>query len=85
MDHKEGKLKDNDQNIYLAGVNILLQTYDTVLRMADSFKPTTARQHNSGGAQKDKAGVGFVSPVEVKENKSAGMAKFLSSEAVAGV
>ena len=53
--------------------------------MADGFKPTTARQHYSGGAQKDKAGVASVSLAEVKGKKSAGMAKLLQSEAVAGI
>ena len=41
--------------------------------MADGFKPTTACQYNIGGAQKDEAGVDFVSPAEVKENMSTGM------------
>ena len=84
-DHTYGELKDNVHNSYLAGVDILPQTYDAVLHMADSFKPTTAHQHYSGGAQKDKAGVAFVSPAEVKENKSAGIAKSPQSEAVVGV
>ena len=51
--------------------------------MAGGFKPTTARQRNSGGAQKDKAGMGFVIPEEVKENRSVVMAKSPQSEAVA--
>ena len=42
-DHKYGELKDNVHNSYLAGVDILPQTYNAVLRMADGFKPTTAR------------------------------------------
>ena len=51
--------------------------------MADGFKPTTTRQHNSGGAQKDKTGVAFFIPAEVKEKKSTGIAKSPQSEAVA--
>ena len=59
--------------------------YDAVLCMADGFKPTTARQHNSGGAQKDKTGVAFFIPAEVKEKKSTGIAKSPQSEVVPGV
>ena len=84
-DHKYGEMKDNVHNSYLAGVNILPHTYDDVLRMVDSFKPTTACQHYSGGAQKDNAGVVFVSTVEVKEKQSAGMAKSPQIKAVVGV
>ena len=55
------------------------------LCMADVFKLNTARQHYSDGEQKDKAGVDFVSPAEVKEKKSAGMAKSPQSKVLAGV
>ena len=85
LDHKYGKLKDYVHNIHLEGVDILPQTYNAVLHMADGFKPTTARQHYSDGEQKDKAGVDFVSPAEVKEKKSAGMAKSPQSKVLAGV
>ena len=57
LDHKYGELKDNVHNSYLAGVDIILQSYDAVLHMADGFKLTTVRQHYSGRAQKDKVGV----------------------------
>ena len=53
--------------------------------MANGFKPTTDCRHNSGGKKKYKAGVDFVRPVELKEKKSAVMAKSPQSEAVAGV
>ena len=68
----------------MAGDDILLQTYDSVLRMSDGFKPTTDSQHNIGGDQKDKGGVDFVSPAEVKEKRSAGMTKSPQSKAVVG-
>ena len=84
-DHKYGELKENVHNSYLIGVSILPQSYGALLRIADGFKPNTARQHYSSRAQKDKAGVDFFSLVEVKEKKSAGMAKSLQSEAVADV
>ena len=69
----------------MAGVDILLQTYDAVLCMADGIKSTTNFQHNSCGAQKDKAVVDFVSPVEVKEKKIVGMVKSPQIKAEAGV
>ena len=53
--------------------------------MVEGFKSTTALLHNSGGAQKDKAGVAFVSPEEVKEKRGAGMANSTQSKAVEGV
>ena len=53
--------------------------YDDVLCMADGFKPATACQHNSGGAQKDKAGMAFINSLEVKEKKSAEIFKSLQS------
>ena len=84
-DHKYGELKDNFHNSYLAGVNILTQMFDAILCMEDGFKRDTTRQHNSYGAHKDKAGMDFVRPAEVKEKKSAGIAKSPQSEAVAGV
>ena len=53
--------------------------------MAYGFKPTTARPHNIGGAQKDKAGVDFVSTEEVKEKEISGMSKSPQNEAVVGI
>ena len=78
-------MKDNVYNSYLAGIDILLQIYNSVLCMADDFKPITNCQNYSGGSQKDKAGVAFVSPVELREKKSSGMSKSPQIEAVAGV
>ena len=65
-DYKYGELKDNFHNSYLVGVDIIPQTYYDVPCIADGFKPTTAHQHNSDRAQKDKAVVDFVSRAEVK-------------------
>ena len=69
----------------MAGVYILLQTYNAILHMADGFKKITDRQHNSGRAQTYKTGVGFVRPEELKEKRTAGMTKSPQSEAVAAV
>ena len=66
-DHKYGELKENVKNSYLEGVNILLHTYDSVVHMADGFKTSTTCQHYSGEEQKDKDGMAFVSPAELKE------------------
>ena len=35
--------------------------------MADIFKPTTDRQHYSGGAHEDKTGLALFGPAEMKE------------------
>ena len=83
--YKYGELKDNVYNIYLAVFDIVPQTYNAVLHITDGFKPTPDCQHNSGGAQKDKLGVDFVSPAEVKEKRSAGVSKLPQSKAVSGV
>ena len=49
LDHKYGELKDNVHKNYLAGVNIIPQTYDAVLLMVEGFKLNTDRQHYRGG------------------------------------
>ena len=63
-DSKYKELKDNLHNSYLAGVDSLPRSYDTVLRLAGGFKPIAVRQQNGGKKEK---GVAFASPGKVKK------------------
>ena len=56
--HKYGKLKDNVQNSYLAGDNIIQKTYDAVLRMSEGLKTDygPSALHWQGAEEKGRRG-----------------------------